>query len=360
VSSTAAKPYADLDYRPAFPSGYAPGVGLVGCGAIAKQWQLPTYGRYGVNVVGVHDRRPEATRGIQETFPFIERVFASLDELLADPRVDIVDIATGPEDRLELIARAVAAGKHVLAQKPLALDVGAAREVVAAAERRGVKVAVNQNGRWSPPWRVATLLIEDGAIGDVIAVTHLLDRPLPPLLGTHFEEMEHFTIFDFFVHWIDVTRCWLDGRAVATVRAHEYRPPNQPDELATPSAAWVEIVCEDGANAMIRSIGDARTRRPSCPFWVHGTEGTIRGSVLFDSDFVELERDGISSRFALEGAWFPDGFAGTLGELAGAIAANREPSNSARHNLLSLALTIAACRSAEQGSRPVSLDELSW
>ena len=51
------------------------------------------------------------------------RVFASLDELLADPAIDIVDIATGPEVRLELIARAVEAGKHVLAQKPLALDV---------------------------------------------------------------------------------------------------------------------------------------------------------------------------------------------------------------------------------------------
>jgi predicted dehydrogenase len=360
MSAVASSPLGDLDYRPSFPSGYAPGVGIIGCGAIAKDWQLPAYARYGVKVIGVYDRLPDATRGIQEMFPFVERVFTSLDDLLADPRIDVVDIATGPEARLELISRAIEAGKHVLAQKPLALDPQAARGMVEEAERREVRVAVNQNGRWSPPWRVATLLVDDGAIGDVIAVTHLLDKPLPPLLGTHFDEIEHFTLFDYFAHWIDISRCWLGRKAVAGVRAHEYRPPNQPAEMKTPSAAWVEILYEDGANAMIRCAGDARTRRPSCAFWVHGTEGTIRGSVLLGSDFVELERDGVTSRFALEGAWFPDGFAGTLAELANAIAEDREPFNSARHNLLSLRIALAACRSAEERSRPVSLDELPW
>jgi predicted dehydrogenase len=350
---SAAAPVEYLDHRPAFPSGYEPGIGVVGCGGVAKDWHLPAYARYGVNVVGVYDPAPEATQGLRVA------VYPTLDELLADPRVDIVDIATGPEFRLELIARATEAGKHVLAQKPLAFDLTAARETIEEAERRGLKVAVNLNGRWAPPWRVATLLVETDRIGDVVAVTHVFDKPLPPLLGTHFDEVEHFLLFDYFAHWIDVSRCWLGGRPVTGVRAHEYRTPNQAVELRTPTAAWVEILYEDGANVMMRCIGDARTRRPSCPFWVHGTEGTIRGSVLLGSDFLELERDGSTSRFALDGAWFPDGFAGTLAELACAIAEDREPFNSARHNLLSLAITLAACRSAEEGSRLVSLDELA-
>jgi predicted dehydrogenase len=357
MSAAVSSPVGDLDYRPAFPAGYAPGIGIVGCGGIAKDCHLPAYAAYGVDVVGVYDVLPEATRRVRDAFPFVRNVFASLDELLTHPEIDIVDIATGPEVRLELIARAVEAGKHVLAQKPLALDVDAARAVVEQAERRGVKIAVNQNGRWSPPWRIATLLVDAGAIGDVIGVTHFLDKPLPPLVGTHFAEIEHFTIFDHLVHWIDICRCWLDGRPVAAVRAHEYRPPNQPADLRTPVAAWVEILYEDGANAMIRVTGDVRTSRPSCPFWIHGTEGTIRGSVLVGAEFVELERDGIATAFDLEGTWNPDGFAGTLAELARAIAEDREPFNSARHNLLSLAITLAACRSAEEGSRLVALDE---
>jgi predicted dehydrogenase len=309
-----------------------------------------------VDVVGVYDPVPEATDGIRDRFPFVRRVFRSLDELLSDEEIEIVDVATRPDVRPEVIGRAIAAGKHVLAQKPLALDLGAALRIANEADERGVRVAVNQNGRWSPPWRIATLLIEQGAIGDVLAVTHLHDRPLPPLVGTHFDELEHFVIYDYFVHWIDICRCWLDGNIVETVRALDYRTPDQPNDAKSPWAAWVEVQYEDGASALIRNVGEARTKRPSCPFWVHGTEGTIRGSVLLGSDFVELERDGVTSRYTLEGAWYPDGFAGTLGELVSAIAEDREPFNSARHNLLTLAMTFAACRSAEQGGRAVTLE----
>jgi predicted dehydrogenase len=347
-----------LDYRPTFPPGYRPGLGLVGCGDIARSWHLPAYAEYGVNVVGVYDPAPEATDGICDRFPFVRRVFSSLDELLVDEEIEIVDVATRPDVRPEVIRRAIDAGKHVLAQKPLALDLLAARRLADEAEERGLRVAVNQNGRWSPPWRIATLLIEQGAIGDVLAVTHFLDRPLPPLVGTHFDELDHFVIYDYFVHWIDICRCWLDGKTVQAVRALDYRTPDQPTEAKSPWAAWVEIHYAEGASALIRSVGEARTKRPSCPFWVHGTEGTIRGSVLLGSDFVELERKGVSSRYALEGAWYPDGFAGTLGELVTSIAENREPFNSARHNLLSLQMTLAACSSAEEGARAVSPDEI--
>jgi predicted dehydrogenase len=347
-----------LDYRPAFPRDYRPGLGLVGCGDIARSWHLPTYAQYGVRVVGVYDPVPEATDGVRDRFPFVERVFSTLDELLGDDEVEIVDVATRPDVRPELIRRALDAGKHVLAQKPLALDLPAARRLVDEAEERGLRLAVNQNGRWSPAWRIATLLIDEGAVGEVLAVTHFHDRPLPPLVGTHFDELEHFLIYDYFVHWIDICRCWLDGRDVEAVRALDYRTPDQPATAKSPWAAWVEIHYTDGASALVRNVGEARTQRPSCPFWVHGTEGTIRGSVLLGSDFVELERNGVTSSYALEGAWYPEGFAGALAELVTSIAEDREPFNSARHNLLSLQMTLAACRSAEEGARPVSLDEI--
>lgn len=350
----------DLDYRPRFPSAYRPGIGLIGCGGIAKTWHLPAYEKYGVDVAGVYDPRPEATGGIRGRFPFVRRVHESLRELLEDPAIEVVDVATRPDVRPEVIRQALAAGKHVLAQKPLALDLRAARTVVEEAERRGLRIAVNQNGRWSPPWRIATLLIEQGAVGDVFAVTHLFDRYLPPLVGTHFDELDHFVIYDFSVHWIDISRCWLDGKTVDWVRALDYRPPNQPADAKSPWGASIEIRYADGSSAMIRGVGDATTSRPACPFWIHGTEGTIRGSVLLDSDFLELDRDEGVKRYELEGAWYPDGFAGTLGELVSAIAEDREPFNSARHNLLSLRIALAACLSAEEDGQPVSLDEIPW
>ena len=348
---------AELDYRPSFPDGYRPGIGVVGCGAVVRSAHLPGYARYGQRVVGVYDVRPEATDGVREQFG-VETVFAELDELLADPEIEIVDVATHPDVRPALVRRALAAGKHVLSQKPLASDLQTARELAEEGERLGLAIAVNQNGRWAPAWRAATLLIEEGAIGDVVAVTHLYHHNYGFTLGTVFDEIEHLVLYDYSVHWFDITRCWLDGKTPTAVRAHEYRTPNQPDESTAPWGAWATIDYEDGASALIRGVGCAATSRPHKPFWIHGSEGTIRGAVLGSgptpgSEWLELERDGRTTRFELDGSWHTNGFAGALGELVTAIAERREPYNSARHNLLSLELTLAACRSAEDDGRPV-------
>jgi predicted dehydrogenase len=346
-----------IEYRPRFPVEYRPGIGLVGCGHIAKLAHLPAYAAYGVEVVGVYDAVPDATADIREQFPVVGQVFGSLDELLADPRIEIVDIATHPTARLELVRAAVAAGKHVLSQKPFAPTVAAARELVEEAERAGVRLAVNQNGRWAPSWRIATRLVETGRIGEVTAVTHLFEHDFDWTVGTRYDEIPHFVLYDFAVHWIDITRCWLAGKEVATVRALEYRTPTQAEGQVAPWGALVVVQYADGSNALIRSIGTA-TRRPGDPFWIHGAEGTIRGSVRQGTDFVALERAGDTVEFALDGEWLPDGFAGTLAELCTAISEEREPFNSARHNLLTLQMTLAACLSAGEDGRPVSLAEV--
>jgi hypothetical protein len=60
----------------------------------------------------------------------------------------------------------------------------------------------------------------------------------------------------------------------------------------------------------------------------------------------------------LQGAWFPDGFAGTMGELLCAIAEDREPYHSARHTLFSLQMTLAACQAADNDGEPVLFEEV--
>jgi predicted dehydrogenase len=328
-------------------------VGVVGCGSIVKSAHLKAYAQYGINVVGLYDISAEAARQAQEQHG-LGRVFDSLDELLAQPEIEVVDIATHPEHRVPLMARALEAGKHVLAQKPLAPTVEEARQVVKLADQLGLKAAVNQNGRWAPPWRIATLLAEQGVIGDVLAVTHLYDMKFGWIPGTHFDTMRHYAIYDYSIHWIDITRCWMASRRPLTVRARDYRTANQPSEALTPWGMWIEVAYDEGASAMIRGIGCAENAERSHPFWIHGTDGTIRGSVL-GKDFVELEKNGTFCRYQLEGQWFPDGFAGTMGELLWAIAEDREPSNSARHNLLSLEMTLAAVQSAHRDGEPVAL-----
>jgi predicted dehydrogenase len=348
------------DFRPQVPASPAR-VGLIGAGAIARTAHLPAYTAWGIPVTAVASRRVSSARALAADFG-ITTVHESVADLLADPAVDVVDIATGPTGRADLVEDALLAGKHVLAQKPLTVDaveLPRLRELITLAHERGLRFAVNQNARWSPAWRLATLLIRRGDIGEVVGVTHLHDKPLPPLAGTPFDDVPHMLIADYLVHWIDITRCWLEGARVTAVTARDSRVPAQPDEARNPWHADISLALDTGASASLRVVGNARTTSGGCPFWIHGTEGTLRGSVLLGSDSLELDTGIQRTEFALEGQWFPDGFAGSLGELLSAIAEDRAPENSAHHVLATARIGLAAISSAASGGMPIDTDDLA-
>ncbi len=354
-SPPSGEPSPSPDPGPRFPEDRG-GVAILGCGTIAHTAHLPAYQQYGVEVVGVWSRSPRTTADTRTRFPFVPGVYGDVAELLADPRVRIVDVATGPGVRLDFVEAAVDAGKHVLAQKPLLTDAAELPRVEALARRAaeaGLRVAVNHNGRWAPPWRLATLLMRDGAIGRVVGVTHLHDKPLPPLAGTPFDAVPHMLLTDYLVHWVDITCCWLEDAGVEAVAARDSRVPGQPPEAQNPWSAAVDLACADGASATIRVVGDVRASTPGCPFWVHGTTGTLRGSVLGGSDRLSLDVDGAVTDLPLRGAWFVDGFAGAMGELMCAVAEGREPENSTVSALGSARVALAARESAERGGVPV-------
>jgi predicted dehydrogenase len=352
-----------LDTAPRFPDDPAvrSGVAILGCGAIARSAHLPAYQQHGVGVAGVWSRSPATTADVREQFPGVGRVYASAEELLGDPEVRYVDIATGPEGRLDWIEAAIEAGKHVLAQKPLtlsAVDLERLPGIVARAASAQVRIAVNHNGRWAPPWRAVTMLLRKGAIGDVVGVTHLHDKALPPLAGTPFDDVPHMLLTDYLLHWADITRTWLeDGNAgsVTSVQAADSRVPGQPAEARNPWAATMSLAASSGATATMRITGSNVSSEPGCPFWVHGTAGSLRGSVLLGSDRLEVDDGNLRTAVELSGAWFVDGFAAAMGELMCAVAEDREPENSATDAARSVALVLAARESAEQGGVPVTV-----
>ena len=347
---------------PRFPADRS-GVAVLGAGTIAQSAHLPAYAQHGVGVTGVWSRNPARTAGMRDRFPLVGRVYASAEELLADPEVRFVDLATGPEGRLAWLERIIDAGKHVLAQKPLvatAEDLAALPAVLARADAAGVRVAVNQNGRWAPPWRLTTLLLREGELGEVVGVTHLLDKPLPPLVGTPFDDVRHMLLTDYLLHWVDVTRTWLETAPeghgeVVSVRAYDSRVPGQPAAAKNPWSATVDLAAAGGATATIRIAGDVVASEPSAPFWVHGTTGSLRGSVLLDSDRLSLDRGDGAVDLPLTGAWFVDAFAATMGELMCAVAEDRQPENAAADAARSVALVLAAADSADAGGAPVQV-----
>lgn len=95
------------------------GIGIVGCGGIVNYGHLIAYKNNGLTVVACYDADPAASAKTAQAHG-IGTVHATLDALLADERVQIVDIAVQPWHQRAIAERVFAAGKHALCQKPLA------------------------------------------------------------------------------------------------------------------------------------------------------------------------------------------------------------------------------------------------
>ena len=94
------------------------GIGIIGCGGIVNYAHLPAYRKAGPASLHATTRIPKRPKTAREHD--IPRVAATVDEILDDPEIDIVDIAVTPWAQAAIANEAIAAGKHVLCQKPLA------------------------------------------------------------------------------------------------------------------------------------------------------------------------------------------------------------------------------------------------
>jgi len=110
----------------------------------------------------------------------VERSHGSWAELVADPEVDVVYVATGHADHLTGALAAVEAGKAVLVEKPLALDAAEGRRIADAARAAGVFCAEALWSAYLPRWDVVRQLLDDGALGAVSAVDADLGEHFDP------------------------------------------------------------------------------------------------------------------------------------------------------------------------------------
>lgn len=139
------------------------GIGIIGLGEIG-QVHLAGYQRArGARVVAVTDVNPGRRSNTAAAAGVSER--ETLAALLADERVQAVSICVPHNLHLPVALAAIAAGKHVLLEKPMALDVAECDQIIAAAEQADVTVGVSHNQLFYPPHMRACELVENGAIG---------------------------------------------------------------------------------------------------------------------------------------------------------------------------------------------------
>jgi predicted dehydrogenase len=198
------------------------GVAVIGSGFIGTV-HIEALRRIGVNVVGLLDANPEltATRAAQLG---LASAYASLEELLLDDRVRVVHV-TSPNDLHYRQAKEIlAAGRHIVCEKPLAMTSAESGELVRLAEASGLVNAVNFNIRFYPLNQHVANFVRDGGVGDVRLVTgrYFQDWLLYDTDWNWRLEPEHGgalrAVADIGSHWLDLTT-FLTGLRVESVLA---------------------------------------------------------------------------------------------------------------------------------------------
>ncbi len=334
----------DLDYRPPAPRDLRPRIGLIGAGGIVDS-HLSAYRTAGWEVAAICNRTLSKARARAEAYAPDARVTDRASDVLGDPSIDVVDIATHPAERVALIEAALRAGKHVLSQKPFVLDLDDGDRLVRMADDAGLRLAVNQNGRWAPHLAWMRQAVRAGHIGDVAGVHVAIHWDHGWIAGTPFERIEDLILQDFAIHWFDFLAS-IAGHRVRSVVATAARAAGQTARVPLLAQALVRM---DGGQASLVFDG-ATPLGPRDTTFVAGTAGSLY------SDGPDLGRQTVTlidargrSRPRLEGTWFDDGFRGAMGALLVAIEDGTEPENGARENLGSLALSFAAIESRRTG-----------
>jgi predicted dehydrogenase len=163
--------------------------GVLGVAKIAVEKVIPAMQRGEVSEVAAIASRDGARARAAADQLGIPRAFGAYEDLLADPEIDAVYNPLPNELHVPWTLRALAAGKHVLCEKPIALDAEEGRQLIEARDRSGKLVAEAFMVRFHPQWRRARELARTGSIGELRAIQtffsyHLLDpanvRNRPP------------------------------------------------------------------------------------------------------------------------------------------------------------------------------------
>ncbi len=330
-----------LPYAPADPVLYRPRIGLIGCGGISIQ-HLRAYRDAGYDVAMLCDRQEARAQEVRKKFYPEAKVCTDYRDVLKRDDVEVVDLAAHPEDRAPMYLPAIDAGKHILSQKPFVTDLDFGLRIAEAAERKGVHLAVNQNGRWAPHWSWIRTAISAGLLGEVSSVRTAVNWDHNWVAGSVFESLHFLILYDFAIHWFDIVTCFLGARRPLRVHASATRSPSQRVRPPLLSQAIVEY---EDAQASLFFDANTLFGEQDCTF-VAGTRATVESTgPSLNKQQVTFSTAAGRARPSFEGAWFPDGFHGTMGELLRAIEEKREPTNNARDNLRSLELCFAAIAS---------------
>ncbi|MBI2910851.1 MAG: Gfo/Idh/MocA family oxidoreductase [Chloroflexi bacterium] len=234
----------------------------------------------GLDLVAACDRAPERRHAARADFPTV-RFYASADDLARDPDVDIVVVATPTISHAAISLAMLRAGKHVICEKPLCVNVEQANELISTARSHEVALTVHQNRRWDSDFLALRRAVDGGALGEIFNVETFVGDFAHPCRYWHSDStISGGAIYDWGSHHTDWILQLMPGMpAVVSATAHKrvWHDVTNFDQVR------VRLLWSDGREAEFFHSDVAAVRRPK--FYLQGTAGTLTGhyrSVAFE------------------------------------------------------------------------------
>ncbi len=329
--------------------------GLLGASTIAREWMLPAMralGHEAVAVCSASEQRGARFAAEQS----IRNAYDDLEVFLADPAVEAVYISSTNELHEPHALAAAKAGKHVLCEKPLALDLDAASRVLDACRQADVVLATNhhfRNGAWI---RAARDAVRDGAIGTPLAARISQALLLPPALrGWRLDEPARGAgaILDLTVHTADTLRFVLDAEIEQVIAASACQ------SLGRNGVEDAVMGAMRLSGGVLASFYDAfNVPCAGSSLELHGSEGSITIAEALDERLIAnavMRRQGGEQPLQMEQA--EDLYVYGLRRFAAAVAGEGSPAADGQDGWRSLAVALAV-REAAHGGRTVSVPPL--
>jgi len=268
------------------------GAGFVGRAHVEALRRLP------VTITGVLGSSPERGKEVCQSLG-LPRAYQSLAELASDTAVQVVHVCTPNHLHFEQVSTLLRAGKHVMCEKPLAMDTKQSAALCELARSEGRTNGVAYNLRYYPLCQEARALIASGTIGeprlvrggflqDWLFYPNDWNWRLDPQLGGELR-----AVSDIGTHWLDLTQ-WLTGRGVtelcadlATIIPTRIRPRGRTETFQNVAfdGDRVAITTDDYASVLLRFEGGlhgamtvsqvSAGRKAMLEFEINGAEGSL-------------------------------------------------------------------------------------
>jgi scyllo-inositol 2-dehydrogenase (NADP+) len=181
---------------------HTPNVVVVGYGYAGRYFHIPLIAATpGLHLYGVVSGRAEAREQIRQRFGV--KTFSHMEQVLADPQVDLVVLATPNDLHAPQAIAAMHAGKHVITDKPMCLNVAEADAMIAASRETGRLLSVFHNRRWDGDFLTIRRLVEQGLLGELFLIETAWLQTRPPRGWSSERRRGGGKLLDLGVHLID-------------------------------------------------------------------------------------------------------------------------------------------------------------